>query len=46
MASGAGRLWDTNYDLMLPLYKYVKDNWVKITKNSQLAERWVNDSNE
>ena len=46
IATGTGRLWDTNCRDMLPLRKYVQDNWLKIATNSQLAERWVKDSNE
>ena len=46
MAAGTGRLWDSNCHNILPLRKYVEDNWLKIATNSQLAERWVKDSNE
>ena len=45
MANGTGRLWDDNCVQMLPLRKYVQENWLKIAINSQLAERWVKDSN-
>ena len=46
MANGTGRLWDDDCVQMLPLRKYVQEKWLKIATNSQLAERWVKDSNE
>ena len=46
MASGTGKLWDGNCEGIRHFQKYVEDNWLKIATNSQLAERWVKDSDE
>ena len=46
MAAGTGRLWDPSCVSMFPFQKFVEDNWIKIATNSQLAERWVKDSNK
>ena len=46
MAPGTGCLWDPSCVSMFPFQKFVEDNWIKIATNSQLAERWVKDSNE
>ena len=31
---------------MLKIRKYVESNWFIVVTNSQLVERWVNDSNQ
>ena len=46
MAAGTGRLWDMTCHDMQPFRTYVAESWLKVATNSQLAERWVKDSNE
>ena len=46
IAAGIGTLWDETSLDMEPFRIYVRKSWLKIATNSQLAERWVKDSNE
>ena len=46
IAAGNATLWDTQSEEMENMRKFVQNSWLKIATNSQLAERWVKDSNE
>ena len=46
MAAGTGDLRDIAQHDMEPFLIFVRESWLKITTNSQLAELWVNDSNK
>ena len=39
-------LWSEDSDCMRKFRQYVKNNWLIVSTNTQLVERWVNDSNE
>ena len=41
-----GRLWDLTRSDLEPFRHYVSMNWFEIATNTQLAERWVKDSNK
>ena len=43
-AAGNATLWDTQSEEMER--QFVQNSWLRIATNSQLAERWVKDSNE
>ena len=46
MAAGTVQLWDLDR-LDIELFRmYVKETWLSIATRSQLAERWMKDSNE
>ena len=46
IAAGTGQLWDATSQDMEPFCIYEQKSWLKIATNSQLAERWVNDSHK
>ena len=39
-------LWSEDSDCMRKFRQYVKNNWLIVSTNTQLVERWVKDSNE
>ena len=45
MAEGKD-LWSEESDCMRKFRQYVKNNWLTVSTNTQLVERWVKDSNE
>ena len=46
MANGTATLWDSPGEQMENMRQFVRETWLKVATNSQLAERWVKDSNE
>ena len=46
IAAGEQHVWTSDNVSITKFRLYVKQNWLMIAANSQLAERWVKDSNE